>query len=405
MAPVLVLAAALRFWGAFDIPTHIEDEAIHAATALSLGSHGTTTDSNWAHPPLSGLLILGSISLFGDNPHGWRSSNLLLGTASVLLLFLIGARLYPGTAAPLLAASLLAFDPFHVFHSRTTYMEVPVTFFFLLYLHGLLAYDGRNRWALLWAGVAAGLTAATKAYFVLALPVAAGYAFLRALRGGEKPAGLAAEFVAALILLPTAVFLLCHLPWFARGFDLPEFFRMKADALLALRGYQAEEFLNRSWLEAGGKPWEWFLKPIMFGKALPSDERTLRLLLEMNNFPFRLLSVPALLFVAYRAWRQRQAGEALAPSLFVACYVLFLAAGRPLFSYSALVALPFAYLALARAVDLLSRRLGRPALVPAASLAAVVLWGAYLYPLAAARAVPRALYEPILPLVQIVGGP
>lgn len=403
-AVVLALAGVLRVWGAFDIAERIDDEPLHVPTAMSLGAWGTTTHSNWAHPPLSGLLLYGSIALLGDNPHGWRSSNVLLGSLTVLMLFLVGSRLYPGRSAPLLAAALLALDPFHIYHSRTTFMEVPVTFFFLAFLYFTLEYTERGRRLLPLAGIAAGLTMATKAYFVAAIPLTVTYACLRGLRRGEKATALASEVFSSLVLLPIAVYLLCHVPWFSRGYTLLEFVRMKGDALRAMEGYTLAEFFGREWLEAGGRPWEWFVKPFFFGSKLSSAEGSVRYLLEVNNFPFRIISIPALLLTAAYAWRRRDAREALAPALFAACYALFLAVDRPLFSYSAMVVLPFAYLATARAVDSLSESFGRPALVRGAFLAIVALWGAYTFPLAAGRSAPGFLYDPILPLMRILGG-
>jgi predicted membrane-bound dolichyl-phosphate-mannose-protein mannosyltransferase len=400
---VLLLAAAARTWGTFEIATHIEDEPNQVPTAMSLGTFGTATHSNWAHPPLSGLLIFGSISLLGDNPRGWRSVNVLLGTATVLLLFLAGLRLYPGTSAPLLAAALLAFDPFHVFQSRTTFMEVPVTFFFLAFLYAMLEYAERGRPALLWAGLAAGLTMATKDYFAPAILLTAGYAWWQARRRGEARGSLAVDFLAALVLLPLAVYLLCYLPWFGRGYSLLEFVQMKADAFRSMNAYRVEELVNRAWAEAGGRPWEWFLKPFLLGSELPAGSGEVRYLLEINNFPFRLVALLALPLAAIAAWRARSPREALVPVLFAAGYLVFLSVGRPIFSYSATVLLPFAYLAAARAVDLLSQRTARPTLVRGAFLAAVVLSGAYLFPLAAGRPVPRALNQPLLPLIHLVG--
>jgi len=132
---ILILATFFRLWGTFDLNEYIEDEAIHIPNAISLGSYGTTANWNWHHPQLSGLIIYSTISIFGDNPIGWRSSNAFFGTTSVLLLFLIARLIYNNSSASLIAATLLGLDPFHIYLSRTTYMEIPATFFFLLYLY------------------------------------------------------------------------------------------------------------------------------------------------------------------------------------------------------------------------------------------------------------------------------
>lgn len=402
---VVALAAALRGWGAFDLQEQIEDEPIHVATALSLGRWGTTTHNDWAHPPLGGLLMAGAIAVLGDGPPGWRAVNLLLGTASVLLLMLVGAHLYPGSRAPALAGLLLALDPFHIYLSRTTFLEVPVTFFFLAFLLALLEHQRRGRPALVGAGVAAGLTMATKAYFVVGLPLAAAHALWAAVRRSPAKAAVAAEVVVTLALTAASAYLLCHLPILARGYGLLELLQLKADAVRVMRAYQPEEFLNRAWIEAGGRPWEWFVRPFLFGRSLPASGGHVRYLLENNNLPVRILALPALLATAALAWRRRDGREALAPALFAGSYGMILALDRPMYSYSAAVLLPFAYLVTARAVDLVAARARRPGLVAGAFLGAVACWGAYAYPLAAAREVPAALYRPIEPLIRTVAVP
>ncbi len=405
LAAVLLVAGALRLWGAFDLQGMIEDEPIHVPSALRLGTYGTTAHSDWAHPPLSGLLIYGSILILGDQPRGWRATNLLLGSLTVLALYLVGIRLYPGSVAPGLGASLLALEPFHVFHSRTTFMEVPATFFFLCFLWLALEFAERARPTLAWAGLAAGLTMATKDYFLLAIPLVAAYAWRQARRRGEAVTALAPEFAVGLVLVPLATYLLCYLPWFGRGYDLLEFVRMKADGYAIMQSYRSEEFLQRAWVEAGGVPWEWFLKPFLVGTRFPAEPGWSRLLLEVNNLPLRLLSLAALGFGLALAVKQRSEREALVPGLFAACYLPMLLANRPLYSYSALVLLPFALLATGRGVEQIGAGVGRPRLVQGLFLGVVLGWSAYLYPLATARTVPDWLHRPLTPLVQTPGRP
>ena len=262
---VLVLGAFFRLWGTFEIPTYIEDEAIHVPSAINLGLYGTTAKFNGYQPPLSGEILYGTIKLLGDNPYGWRMSNAVLGTASIGLTYLVAEVLFPGTAVSVIAAALLAFDPFHAYCSRTSFMEIPATFFFLLYLYLMLAYSERSRRTLPWAGIAMGLTVATKGYFVFAIPLVALYAFYRAKMRGEKPLVLCYDFSVSLVLLPIAVYLLSYTPWFGRGYSLQEFIQRQLDAYRMLQSYTTETFVNLWYVNAGGSPWGWFLKPWIQG--------------------------------------------------------------------------------------------------------------------------------------------
>jgi 4-amino-4-deoxy-L-arabinose transferase-like glycosyltransferase len=400
---VLLLASFFRIWGTFEFPGYIEDEAVHVPNAVSLGQYGTTDRLNWQHPHLSGLILSGTISLFGDNPYGWRTGNVLFGIGSVVLVYMIGALAYPGSAVPLLASLLLALDPFHVYFSRTTYMEIPVTFFFLLFLYFILEFVERQRPTLPLAGIALGLTVATKAYFVFSIPLVLAYVLLRARERGELTRARYMDFAATLLVLPLAVYLLSYFKWFGRGYALSEFFQLKMDALWALQRFNAEGFVNRRFLEAGGQPWEWFLKPFIIGHQVFSDGVQGRFLLHINNPPFGLLVIPAMLLLTARAILKRAVKDLLVPLLFLSCYLLFLLVQRPIFSHSALVVLPFAYLAVARAVDLFAASTARGKWIYSLFLTGVLAWGFYTFPLISARLVPLSLFRPILSIAEIDG--
>lgn len=399
---LLILAAVFRLWGAFELNEYIDDEYLHSTDAISISKYGTTANWGWHHPQLSGLIMYGTIRLFGDNPIGWRSSNIFFGTASVALIFLIGRLLYPASSAvSVIAAALLAFDPHHIYFSRTTFIEIPVTFFFLLYLYLLLEYTENKRSTLPLAGLAMGLTIATKAYFVFAIPLSVMYALYRIHQRRELTRRIIADFTVMLLLLPISIYLLSYFQWFGRGHTLLEFFKMKMDAVWALQ--QLNNFENKELLEAGGKPWEWFIKPLFWGlqRLLNSEEG--QFLLQSNNPPFRLLVVPSLFAASVYAWKKHLPQELLAPLLFASCYLLILSAQRPMFSYSSTVLLPFAYLALARTVSLCAVKIRKEKLVYACFLSAILLWGAYMFPLVSARLVPLSPFRPILSMVRYMG--
>ncbi len=401
---ILILAAVCRLAGTFELKEKIEDEVLHVSYAESLCTYGTTNDWSWHHPQLSGLIMYGTIRLFGDNPIGWRSSNVFFGTASVALIFLIGRLLYPGTAVPLITASLLAFDPHHIYLSRTSFVEIPVTFFFLLYLFLLLEYTENRRKTLPLAGIAMGLTMGTKAYFAFAIPLVLVYALYRLRHRGQLTSRVLVDFGVALLMLPFAVYLLSYFQWFSRGYTLYEFVQMKMDSIWALRELTIENFShNRDYLEAGGKPWEWFIKPMFWGhQRLLNNEEGI-FLLQSNNPPFRLLVLPALFSAFVYAWRRRLPQELLAPVLFGCCYLLIIAAQRPMFSYSSAVMIPFGYLMVARAVTISAIKLNRERLIYGSFLSAILIWGAYMFPVVSAHLVPLAPFRPILSILRFLG--
>ncbi|MDP8214527.1 MAG: glycosyltransferase family 39 protein [Candidatus Euphemobacter frigidus] len=100
-------------------------------------------------------------------PHLWvvktpfyligRLWSVLLGTATVYLVFLTGRKLYSSRAA-LGAAFLIAVLPLHLLHSHYSTVDVPVTFLIILsfFCSALLLNKRRLSYYLL-AGVAAGV--------------------------------------------------------------------------------------------------------------------------------------------------------------------------------------------------------------------------------------------------------
>ena len=109
----------------------------------------------------------------------------LLGTGTVLLVYLTGKRLY-STLAALGAAFLISVLPLHLIHSHYATVDVPVTFLITLsfFFSASLIKKRALKYYLL-AGAAAGLAAATKYNGIFTLfPFLAAH-FLRD-RGGEK---------------------------------------------------------------------------------------------------------------------------------------------------------------------------------------------------------------------------
>jgi hypothetical protein len=70
-------------------------------------------------------------------------------------------------------------------------------------------------------------------------------------------------------------------------------------------------------------------------------------------------------------------------------------------SYSALVLLPFAYLALARAVVILANKYGLEQEVTIIFLCFIIVSGLYLFPIATGFPVPVSLYSPILSISNV----
>ena len=395
---MLAAAVLFRFWGTFELQIPIGDEAPFLALSKNLVANGV---GDWKYAPMTDLVLAGTMALFGDNPVGWRTSGAIFGVASVVLVYLIARRLYPESSVPLLAASLLAFDPFHIHFCRTITQEMPVIFFFLLFLYLIMEYSEKNRHTLTFAGAALGLTIATKVYFVFAIPLVIIYALYCEIKRRGKACAFAVciEFIPKLVLLPLSIYLLSHILWFGRGHTLPELFQLKSDAYWVFS--HNFTFQNEQILIQGGSPWEWFIKSFSFGHQLAPDGQYSRFAIQINNPLFRIMVIPALFVVLYHAYLTRRIQYALAPILFASCYMLFFLAKRPMNSYSALVLLPFAYLALGHAVTILAKKSRYETETVVLFLGLIFVSGCYLFPISSGFQVPVDLYRPILSITDL----
>ncbi len=100
----------------------------------------------FTHPPLTKLVITGSMMLFGglhglgDTAYGWRFGNLVVGSLMVVVMYAFAKRLLGSTLFAAVAAGLLVFDGFHFVQSRIATPEITVAFFTLTTLYAFYRY-------------------------------------------------------------------------------------------------------------------------------------------------------------------------------------------------------------------------------------------------------------------------
>ncbi|MGH2829337.1 MAG: phospholipid carrier-dependent glycosyltransferase, partial [Actinomycetota bacterium] len=194
---VTVFAAVLRFIR-LDIPKKLIplDEAYYPANALGLLRHGADfglmkdgmLPGNCSeipiepvfavHPPVGKWLIGAGMRVFGCNSFGWRVGGALFGSLCVLLVFLIGRRLFRSAWTAGLGALLVAVDGLHFVQSRVAMLDIFLAFFVVLAIW--LLVEDRTRtstthqgWRLWRVGSAAaiGLATATKWSAAFLIPI------------------------------------------------------------------------------------------------------------------------------------------------------------------------------------------------------------------------------------------
>lgn len=169
VGPLLVtaLAGVLRFWR-LDRPHQLVfDETYYVKQGYSLLRYGyerrwpEDADESFTagtpdvlltaadfpvHPPVGKWMIAGGQWLLGvDNGWGWRFAAAAVGTLSVLVLARAARRLFNSTLLGVVAGLLLAVDGHHIVHSRTSLLDIFLSFFVLAAFAALLVDRERSR--------------------------------------------------------------------------------------------------------------------------------------------------------------------------------------------------------------------------------------------------------------------
>lgn len=166
---IIAFALILRLWR-LNLPKgYIFDEVYYAKNANSLIRNGVELNAQGqaefiVHPPLGKWLIGIGIKVFGNDEFGWRISAAVIGTLSVVLIYLITKELFKSVFLSNIAAALMAFDGLALVMSRVALLDIFLMFFILLAFYSLIK---NNIWL---SGVAIGLAAATKWSAIFLIP-------------------------------------------------------------------------------------------------------------------------------------------------------------------------------------------------------------------------------------------
>lgn len=413
-----------------------------------------------AHPPMGKwVMALGEWG-FGLTPFGWRFMTAVLGTLSVLMLCRTGRRLFRSTALGCLAGALMAVDGLHYVMSRTALLDLVVMFFVLAAFGSLLidrdhararlaaalpvGEDGRARpdaltgdragtglrpWRLA-AGLFLGLAAATKwnglyflAFFmVLTLLWDVG---ARRVAGARRPypAVLRKDLGRSVLsVVPVAVvtYLLTWTGWFLSDNG---YARHWADGrggtwswipapLRSLWHYEYGVYQFNVGLHSFHKyesnPWSWLVlgRPVLFDyESVPAGRDGCGATADCSQ-AILALGTPllwwsacgALLYLLYR-WALRRDWRAGAVLCAVGAGYLpwFLYQDRTIFSFYAVVFVPYLCLAVSMAIGALlgprsaSEKRRMWGAVPAGTLVLLIAWNfIHLFPIYTGQTIPYA---------------
>jgi 4-amino-4-deoxy-L-arabinose transferase-like glycosyltransferase len=218
---LLIFAVSLLvrgLWAGFATPDpndgRFDDSVFYQNVAVSLvEGHGFTNPfthfptAQW--PPGYSFFLAGIYYLFGPTLVGARLANVVLGAATVALVYLLALRLFSKRTA-VAAGLVMAFFPGQIFFVSLVWSEVVFTFGFVLALLCIVmvlqAPDSQRRWWLLAAGLLSGAGALVRGQGLF-LPIIAFIAWGALGREWMRSLKWTAATVAvmALVLLPWSV--------------------------------------------------------------------------------------------------------------------------------------------------------------------------------------------------------
>jgi dolichyl-phosphate-mannose-protein mannosyltransferase len=146
---VTVIAAGVRFVHLSYPHTRIFDEIYYSKSGcIFLGYSNRRCDvisadekywrstqgdvGDWVHPPLGKWMIAAGELAFGTESFGWRVSSAVTGTATVVVLAMIVQVLFGSALWTFVGGLLLATESLDVVQSRTSMLDIFVTFWIVL---------------------------------------------------------------------------------------------------------------------------------------------------------------------------------------------------------------------------------------------------------------------------------
>jgi predicted membrane-bound dolichyl-phosphate-mannose-protein mannosyltransferase len=364
---------------------------IHPPTGAPYADAPLGVDPNGEHPPLAKLIIAGSIELLGDGPLAWRLGSLVIGTLSIVGLFVLTRAAGGGRWLALAAAALMAADNLMIVHGRIGTLDIysvgAMVWAAALYLRGRPLLAG----ALIGLGICAKFVAA---YLLIVLAV---YEALLWLRRRDRPlTGVRRLAASALVAGSVFVGLLVLLDHIAAPYDETArklVARGPFGEIIHIIGYAAAQTSPHGPSGIASYPWGWLVdyKPIVYLNINPAQPASGLYnvhpavhFLGLISPPILLLALPALALAASRGIRRAAAPgfelAILSVAWFAGTFIPFalfsLLLARTSYLYYMVVVMPGMYIA---AAWLLPRLWRRRRLI-SAWIAAVVLAAVIAYP-------------------------
>jgi len=282
---LVIVTLALHFSIIYQPNTLVFDEQHYVKDAQIILEKHTTERTE--HPPLGKLMIVAGISLFGDNPVGWRFFPITFGTASVVFFYLICRQLKMSRMASNLATFLLALENLSFVQASVAMLDVFTVTFTLLAFWLYL----RRSYPLSAVAVALATLAKLTGVFAI-LPILLQWLIAR--RKGWR------EFVASMVLAPLSFLLLLPALNFIIYRRLTDFI----SAIDVMFSQSASLTFGNVSHPALSRPWEWLIFPSKAVMAYWYQPHYIGAV----SFTVWGLIIPIVIYMAVKAVKKSDAG-------------------------------------------------------------------------------------------------
>ncbi len=327
-------------------PNMIFDEVYHAFTAREFVRGSTIAWEwwhpappgfayEWTHPPLAKYGMVLGMLIFGQNSFGWRLPSAIVGSLSLVVLYLLAKNWTRSSPIALTASLLLAIDGLHLVQSRIAMNDIYLLLFVLLSLY----HASLNRWKS--SAIFLGLALASKWSAVYTLiPLA--YLFFKNRSFSPKSIVIAGRW----LLVAGLTYFISYAPFFFSNHTLSQFIELQKQMwsyhthLQATHTYQSQ-------------PWQWVLglRPVWYFTSHPSSLQAN--IYAQSNPLFLWLGLLSFLFLRFL----------LVLIAYLSFLLPWLFSPRIMFFYHYLPSLPFLAIALADFLHRLSSPLRRLAFI------------------------------------------
>jgi len=365
------------------------DEVYHAFTATRFLHHDPKVFDPWAkppegrayewtHPPLSKLIMAGTMAIVGENSQGWRLGSVIFSTAAIALSGLLAMELGQSIFVALLTVFFLTFEGLTFVQGRIAMNDSYFIFFMLLTVIFYIRWRRKpesNLYRML-TGVGLGLALATKwtalyVFIIIALDLTACFIKTNKFPGKRLPIPEAVAWT----IIPILIYIGSYTSLFLQGGTWDTFVELQKQMW-----YYHQQLTQTHPYQS--VPWQWLLnlRPIWMHVDYTTPEK----IGNIYNIGNSVILISGLYAIYWALWKQKD-GKSWEVRFLALCYFMlwlpWSVSPRIMLFYHYLPAVPFLAIFLARWTEhLLTARKPATQRLGQGILAGSFIWFLLFYP-------------------------